>query len=250
MARRDSMAGAEGRSERAVLIALALFAGQVVAPGSGPAEAAVAQAAEFRCRGADVVIRSGADADRGLICEAAVETIAFMAANGLGQISALTIDVAAAIPAGHAGSAGCYDWVSDTAFVREDAVCVRDGDLPQYFRIANTRAVRKSLVAHEVAHAIAARHFSIERPSVGAQEYIAGAVQFSVMDPETRDRILAQFEGTGHSGLMQMNGMLYYMNPARFLVESYRHFARPENGFGFVRALLSGALRPLDDFPY
>lgn len=105
-----------------------------------------------------------------------------------------------------------------------------------------TRTLCKSLVTHEVAHAVAESNFSIPRPSMLAQEYFASVTMFATMPLKQREHILKQFPGRGFDTVDQMSTTFYLLNPAMFGAYAYRHFLKVSNGKVFLKRVLSGQI--------
>ena len=80
----------------------------------------------------------------------------------------------------------------------------------------------RSLVTHEVAHAVASCNFAIPEPPIQAQEYVAYVAMFSMMNPNLRERVLAENPGAGFDSQLEMNEIVYLFDPMRFGVEAYR----------------------------
>lgn len=96
------------------------------------------------------------------------------------------------------------------------------------------------MIAHEVAHAVAARSFMIEQPSSVAQEYIAYVTHLATLPADRRQRILSRFPGDEFRPDFASNLMLLLMDPGRFAARAYRHFMQPENGSAFFWRVLAG----------
>ena len=98
----------------------------------------------------------------------------------------------------------------------------------------------RSLVSHEVAHAIASCNFTIPDPSIQAQEYVAYVAMFSMMNPNLRELVLAENPGEGFDSELEMNEIVYSLDPMHFGVEAYRHYLKQEQGTTFLLRVLSG----------
>jgi hypothetical protein len=78
------------------------------------------------------------------------------------------------------------------------------------------------------------------KPSLRANEYVAYVTMLSTMPAALRDRVLANYPGTGYDNDVQIDDIIYLMNPMRFGVEVYRHFLKPGNGRDYLWRLLEG----------
>lgn len=112
------------------------------------------------------------------------------------------------------------------------------------FGLPMSRELWQSFVAHELAHAVAATHFSApaeRRPA--ASEYIAAVVQLLAMPQALRGEILAAWDPAGFAAAEEISILPYEMNPAVFAVKSYRHYvALGDAGPAFFERLLREGL--------
>lgn len=206
----------------------------------GPTRAAEPEAhpPSLQCGSGTVVIRSPLALDARLACQGADDAIAFLRAQGLDVSHAVAVDLVHRMPeAADASSAGHYLESEGRALVmgfREFA------SFGTWFGLPIDQALYRSLVAHEVAHALAARNFCVDRPSIQAKEYIAYVTMLATMPTDLRERILANYPNHGYDDEVQMSSTIYMFDPMRFGVQAYRHFLRPGNGRDFLRAILRG----------
>jgi hypothetical protein len=99
-------------------------------------------------------------------------------------------------------------------------------------------ALYRSLVAHEVAHAVAAANFEITNPAIQAHEYIAYVTMFATMAPTLRERLLARYPGGGYEDDGQMSSTILLFDPMRFGAQAYRHYL--ESGSAYLHAVVAG----------
>ena len=97
--------------------------------------------------------------------------------------------------------------------------------------------LHRSIVAHEVAHAIASQNLP-EKQAFVTQEYIAYVTQLATMPPDVREKVLANFPNNSFDTDEQINMTIFMMAPEVFAVKAYRHFLKPENGAAFFQRLL------------
>ncbi|WP_328591473.1 DUF6639 family protein [Marimonas lutisalis] len=194
----------------------------------------------LRCGNAEVSV-SGADSrEQALICDAAKGAAEFLGTLGLTRAGAVEIEVVDQIPEGLKLASGCYDWRVDVVSILGAENCAAMWGGKEFFRVPYERDIYKSFAAHEVAHAIAAANFEGFMPTVTTQEYIAAVTQLGTMEAALRNRILAEFEGDGFDEASEISLLYYQIDPARFIVECYRHYAKHENGPEFIRRLMRG----------
>ena len=94
----------------------------------------------------------------------------------------------------------------------------------------------RSLVVHEIAHAITHQAFEVE-PTRPAYEYISAVAQIESLPDSARTAYLDAFAGIEFTTGM-FNDLTLAMDPALFGAAAYRHFHRSDHGCGFMRSLL------------
>jgi hypothetical protein len=232
-----------GRYRRPLLTALLAGAVACAAAGgwSAVALAGDAAAAATRCEGGGVVVRGASGSDAAQICAGGRDAIAFFAGQQLATAVEVEIQVTGRLPDKVSPSAvGCYDPARKRVYMLPYAEFVRRKD---WFDLPIEPALYRSVASHEVAHAIAACLFKDERPPLAAVEYVGYVAMISAMLPELRRRVLERHPGEGFDAEVQINSMVYLMDPTHFAVQSYRHFLRPEAGGRFLRQLFDGRVQ-------
>jgi hypothetical protein len=178
------------------------------------------------------------DAETG--CKGAADAVAFLAARGFDTTAPVEVRFVERLPDALAGASalGCNVNAEQRIYMLTFSECRRLGLAPD---LPIDRAIHRSLVAHEVAHHIAAANFRVEKPAVVAQEYIAYVTMFATMAPYQRDRILERFPGDGVGTELPLNLTLYMLAPHDFGAQAYRHFMRLADGQAFLERVLSGS---------
>ncbi len=193
---------------------------------------------ETQCESRNVSIRSPGAADAGLACQGARDAIDFLAAQRLDVTGAVAIDLVRELPdAGGHSTAGIYLESEGRVAILTFAEFLK---FKTWFELPIDAPLYRSLVAHEVAHAIAAGNFRIPSPSIQAKEYIAYVTMMASMAPGLRERVMSRFGNHGYEGDWQMSTTIYMLDPMRFGVQAYRHFLKPDNGRDYLKAILSG----------
>ncbi len=193
---------------------------------------------EVRCDVPSVVIRTPQPADIPLACDGASKAIAFLAEQGLDASGAVTVQLVEALPPIVDQSAvGCFVPSAQRVLA---LVYAQFAERVTWFGLAVDYELYRSLVAHEVAHAVAACNFRTEKPSITAYEYVAYVTMLATMAPALREQVLANFPGTGFDNDLQMNSTVYQFDPMRFGAEAYRHFMKPGNGREYLHRVLAG----------
>ena len=197
-----------------------------------------ALAREVSCPHTNVTVISADDHDVGIACEAAREAVGFFAANSLDTSAPVKVRLVRELPdVAGSSSYGCYDHRSRTVCMLHFPECLERGP---WANLAIDRTLYRSLLTHEVAHALADMNFTVQRPSALAHEYLAYVTMFATMPAGERERVLEQFPGTGFDSVNQMSVTYYLMNPLRFGAEAYRHFLKVGDQKTFLKNVLSG----------
>jgi hypothetical protein len=225
-------------SAAALALACVLAGAGTDVSAADPNASAPRSVSEIRCDTGNVVVRSPVRADARIACAGSRAAIVFMASHGLDVESPITIEIVDTLPEVAGPSAvGCYLDTEKRVMVLDYAEFKRR---KTWFGLPVNRSLYRSLVAHEVAHSIAACNFREARPVIAAQEYVAYVTTFATMLPTQREFVLAQYPGDGFDSEEEMSTTIYLLDPTRFGVESYRHFLRPANGRDYLRSVLAG----------
>jgi hypothetical protein len=193
---------------------------------------------DWPCDVPNVVVRSAYRSDASVACEGARDAEVFLASQGLKVGRPISIDVVEVLPPDASPTAaGCYLHAENRVVVLSYSAFAKHGT---WFDVEIHPSLYRSLVAHEVAHSIAAANFGMDSPAVQAHEYIAYVTMFGTMAPAQRDLVLAQYPGDGFEHEGQISTTIYLFDPMRFGVQAYRHFLRQTSGREYLRAVLAG----------
>ncbi len=176
-------------------------------------------------------------------CTAVAQAVDFFARQGLPVGARIDLHLVESLPPAEATSTrgGVYLHSQRRAYVLRRARWEATG---APFGLPMTTALYRSIIVHEVAHAIVASHFTIDRPDVTAHEYLAYAAQIDSLPSALRERILKESAPSTREASAQFNLFVLGMNPDRFATLAWRHWHQPENGSAFVQQVLAGqALR-------
>jgi len=132
---------------------------------------------------------------------------------------------------------GCYLENEPRILVLEFAEFAKN---QTWFDVPIDVTMYRSLVTHEVAHAVADCNMSIPEPTIQAKEYLAYVAMFATMEPGLRERIMNANPCQAFDRESKINATIYLCDPMRFAVRSYRHFLKAENGDAFLYRVLSG----------
>lgn len=205
-------------------------------PDSASGSATVAS--RLDCAGTAVSVQAPDRAAARDACEAATAATRFLATMGLDVSGAIDLRIVAALPAGAgAGAIGCFLRERRTAWVLIQSECRNPEAV---FGLSMSKALHRSVIAHEIGHAIAGENFRISRPEPVAQEYIAYVTQLATMPPALRDRVLGRYPRGSSEGPGHLSGPVYMMDPSLFAAIAWRHHVGPEGGAAFIRRVLDG----------
>lgn len=204
------------------------------------AAAPAATARDLTCPGTNVEVSAADGRDAATACEGAADAVRFLKAQGLDVGERVEVRVVAALPNVVGPSAsGCYRHSERRVDVLTFDAFRKQG---RFVELPIDRVLYRSLVTHEVAHAIAACNFALPKPTLPAQEYVAYVAMFATMPQPYRARALARFPGAGFQTESAINLTVYQMNPDNFGAQAYRHFLAPGNGAAFLHQILTGAV--------
>lgn len=175
-------------------------------------------------------------------CQGAADAISFLDGKGLDTSDEIRIRIVERLPSGVEHDAlGCYVHPERRVYV----LTLREFQLRgEFFGVPASPVLYRSLISHEVAHAIASCNFAIPRPTLAAQEYIAFVTMYATMPQAVRDQMLEAFAEDGFDTEHQISGTMYLIAPQWFGAQSYRHYLKLGNGMLFLRKILAGdALR-------
>lgn len=201
-----------------------------------------AHAAHVGCPRADISVIGATEEDAHDVCVAAYQVFSLFRQLGLHNTTSLVVSTVASMP-DEMGSPilGCFLPESRSIRLLAFEAAKNRGT---WFGRPIDRALYRSLVAHEIAHALAWCNTSNGPLSVRAREYVAYAVMFQTMDSDLRDAILADTPGPGFESEREISDTYFYLAPSRFGVDAYRHYIRPESGLRFLREILRGSALP------
>lgn len=178
-----------------------------------------------------------------LVCDGAREAAGFL--DGLNLAAPQTpilIELVRHLPPDvRRDAVGVYAIRSPRLLVLELPVFLARGT---WMGVATSRTLYRSVVAHEVAHALVAAHLGARALASAGHEYLAYVTMFATMDGPTRDAVLAAVPGEGFTQDTEINDLRYALDPMRFGVEAYRHWLRQPDGERFLRRVIDGQVVP------
>lgn len=196
--------------------------------------------APWACSSVPVEVAAASAGEREVICRGAGEAIARLRRCGIAQRQVIRVEVSDVVrsPLG-TPIFGRFDLASEVVFVvalsRLDSLI---GDLP--YRDLPRVGFYRSLVVHEVVHALMHQNYRRQPASRAAWEYPAYAIQFeSILDPQEGDPSFTGGTAAGHANLL-FNDIILGFDPFLFARMAYEHFASSTDGCANLRRLLAG----------
>jgi len=190
------------------------------------------------CPGTRVSVLADVGDEVDEVCKTIDTTFLFLTSQGLDTRAPLEIRMVDTLPPQcDRRSFACYDCRTRCIHMLKALQCLK---LDFTAEVPMTTALCRSVLSHEIAHAVADANFLVDKPSRLAHEYIAYITQLSTMPAGMRQQVLERFPGNGFSNADEMSVDYYLLDPTRFGVQAYRHFMKPGNGKAFVGKLLAG----------
>jgi len=209
-----------------------------------------ASTAIHACANSAINIRADEPVDHHDICNGAEDALAFFDRLDIELSHPVIIVIVPNLPDWMSKTAvGCYQEEKQKVIVLTFSEFEKRED---WFDVPVDRSMYRSLVTHEVAHAVASCNFTISEPTIHAKEYVAYVAMFAIMNPVLRTRVLAANPGLGFDSESKINELTYLFDPMRFGVEAYRHYLKRGHGDAFLLKALSGnaLTRSALDYPY
>jgi hypothetical protein len=190
------------------------------------------------CGHASVSVAGATQEERKLVCEAAADALALLASCRIAPRRRLHVEVAPAVRNPFGGAIfGRFDPALDLALLSELAtVAPLAADTP-YSRIPPA-AFYKSLVVHEVVHAVMYQNYRRAPSSRAASEYPAYALQIASLEAPARETFLRAADRGPQDGRILFNDFILAFDPYFFAARAYEHFSA--GGCPNLRALLDG----------
>ena len=190
------------------------------------------------CERSSITISADEPVNQQDFCGAAEDALAFFDRLDLQLTHPLVIEIAPELPDWMSDTAvGCYQEEERKIFVLTFPAFEKRGD---WFGVPVNQLMYRSLVTHEVAHAVASCNFTISQPTIHAGEYAAYVAMFVMMNPDLRARVLVAYPGAAFDSELEINEITYSFDPMHFGVAAYRHYLKNKHGDVFLRKVLSG----------
>lgn len=212
-------------------------------PGATPA-------APILCPDTMISVEAKDQETRVLVCDTVVTTLPRLADCGLDQRLSLTIDVVDRVMIGDVPCLATFDCSTHTiTLTHPDALALRLAETPSPLSLLEPEPLIRSLIVHELSHALFDQMSIGSARSAANHEYVAYAMQLASLPADQRQLLLDAHPVTGPISEMELNEFIAAMAPFQFASKVWAHFSTPENGCAFIGKLVSGkadlALGPL-----
>lgn len=191
--------------------------------------------ASVPCPGTDDVLIESTDPLRAAqLCEMAIPLRDAMADCGLKQSRVLIVEVVTRLTRPFDTCLAHFDCKSDSIRIVDPAtyrdILIED----TVYSLLPEDVLLRSLLTHEMAHALAFQASGNRELDIVDQEYIAAAMELELMNPDWRNVLIeaAPVSLPPKEGLIDI--WIYGMAPRKFAVNAWRHFRLPENGCGLI----------------
>lgn len=202
--------------------------------------------AQYACQGyPQVVVRGDSVVDAVVICEGVDRALSFLASAGLSPPAGTMIEIVEKLPPELGDRAlGCYLRESKTIQLLSHERFMAGGP---WFRMPRDRELYRSLASHEMAHAVVGCHSGPAKLPIPAHEYVAYVALFATMEPHLRERLLANFKGTGFRSTLEINDINHLIDPSEFGVSAWRHYLKRPDKAAWLREVVAG--RVVQEWP-
>jgi hypothetical protein len=203
-----------------------------------------ATAATTRCPGTEIFVESANPADVQEACRSVDEVRPFLDTIGLSLPRGVRIRLVDRTPGSPLEAdpfVALYGGEVHAILMLDYDVALKELPSTPPGGLAITgRAMWRSYIVHELAHA--AIHLSCVRicPRRAVHEYIAYVAQLSCLPSDLRTTALERYNAVGpFTHETQIDEVFYELDPGLFAAKSYRHYQQPQNGPQFVRHMLN-----------
>lgn len=192
------------------------------------------------CDGGAVEVQNATSDELSLICKAAGTAVDYLSSCGLRLQSRLVVEVAdEPIRIGGFDVFGCFDAEMDTIRLLGLESCAQAAAANRTYAALPADLFYRSIVVHEVAHSLFRSNLGKRFVPRAGHEYVAYAVQITLMPETERRQFLSPIKRSAPSDLSRFADMLLLIAPEAFAAMAYDHFAAPGNGCRLLQDLLT-----------
>ena len=196
--------------------------------------------ADGRCPGSPIEVTGATQREFDLVCDGASKALRQLGACRIATRREIRIELRAGIshPVGRDAIA-YYDTVRGIVLVpRFETVAATVAETP--YRFLSPSEFYRSMVVHELVHAVLQQNARRAPQSRSEQEYPAYALQIASLSDSARARLLQPYAHLAVKGEFIFNDILLALDPIHFALRAYLHFSESGGGCTRLRSLLSG----------
>ena len=193
-----------------------------------------------RCPDAPVDVMATSPDERRLACSAANEAIQRLDACGINLRRPLHVQIMSEVRHPFSGAIfGLFDTKQERVLVTQEANMPALVEGTPYAMLPQ-RDFYRSLIIHEVIHAV--MHQNLKRPvsSHAAYEYPAYALQIEALSAGVRDMFLQSFDQQAIKANSIFSDAILLFDPYFFAARAYEHFKASPDGCAHLAGILEG----------
>jgi len=174
------------------------------------------------------------------ICQGSEKALASLALYGLQPKRQIFIEIVERGIDNHGYQAyGSYDSRSDKIKIMSYSSILLHYENPVMYDETFDTVHYDGAVAHEITHAVFHHHIQSASPGTAPQEYLAHAIQLSVLPDDRRDGIISRMDVSAWLPGDAISDIYMALEPGRFAVKSYKHLTTTDDPAGFIKILLN-----------
>lgn len=176
------------------------------------------------------------------ICGYLVEAVGKMSACGLTQTKPISVEVVPGLSHPIGTCLAYYDCDLDVIKVSNPAEFDQYLATDEPYSVLPTAVLLRSLLTHELAHALTVQTAGEAQIDIVDQEYIAAALEMEFLDPEWREMLLdaAPVSLPPKEGLIDK--WIYGLEPRKFATNAWQHFDAQKDGCNLISLIATGRL--------
>ncbi|KEA65596.1 hypothetical protein ADIMK_0118 [Marinobacterium lacunae] len=174
------------------------------------------------------------------LCQGAASALRFLEGYGVKPTRIIDIDIVDRVSEHYGNKAlGSYDLENSRILLMSMQDMTEKLAVSTLYGQAFDRIHYRSVVAHEVAHALFHQNSPNARLTNAAQEYLAYVTQLAVLPADRRQQIVEHAGVAGWESGDSISEIYMVMAPEQFAVKSYLHFTGMNDPSAFVKVLLN-----------
>ena len=192
-----------------------------------------------KCNGTSVVVNYDNIEDYKQVCSSAKDVIELAKKMDLGEDLDVSILILDKLTINHTGTAvALYDPGNKKIQILSKEICKKSFDNKVILGQNIDDEFYKSMIIHELAHALAWQNKETPFIKRGLFEYFAYVIQFVLLDEVRREAIISSSDVEAFTNSSEITDVYYYLSPNQFAVKSYLHFIKSKDGWANLSTIL------------